>query len=83
MKLKSQFLESDYLFNPIHFEGGDQLERQPLVPIFQPYPLVEGAMNNEVIEKLVGDPMLLNMIFEANSEVQALNSNLVSQTTYF
>ena len=63
MKLKSQFLESDYLFNPIHFEGGDQQERHPLVPIFQPSPLVEGGIKNEVIEKLVGDPMLLNIIF--------------------
>ena len=27
---------------------------------------MEGVIKTEVIEKLVGDPMLLNMIFEAN-----------------
>ena len=31
----------------------------------QPYPLMEGGIKIEIIKKIVRDPMLLNMIFEA------------------
>ena len=38
------------------------------------YPPWGGGYKNEVIEKLVGDPLLLNIIFEANKKNKSDNS---------
>ena len=40
--------------------------KKNLLSIFRTYPLNEGGIKNEVIEKLVKDPLLLNIIFKAN-----------------